>query len=68
MELTTQIISPKVSTIVEVRGSGTTIIEQMLTMTYILDRVSVYLADLNGVDPTEISTINFLKNKLAEKQ
>lgn len=67
MELTTQIVSPKVSTTVEVRGTGETIIEQMLTMTYILDRVSVYLADLNGVDPTEISTINFLKNKLAEK-
>jgi glucose/mannose-6-phosphate isomerase len=68
IELSKEIIFPKVETILEVSGIGTSLIQEILTMTYILDRVSVYLADLRQIDPMEIETINFLKGKLAEKR
>jgi glucose/mannose-6-phosphate isomerase len=68
VELSKEIIFPKVETIMEVSGIGTSLIQEMITMTYILDRVSVYLADLREIDPMEIGTINFLKGKLAERK
>lgn len=38
----------------------------MLTLTYLGDWISVYLAFLNGRDPSEIDNINYLKAELAK--
>lgn len=54
--------------VLELRAVGSSLIEQMITTIYILDRVSVYLADARKVDPTEIPTIIWLKKMLAEKK
>lgn len=67
MELSKEIIYPKVTEILELKGIGNSLIAEMMTMTYILDWVSVYLADMREIDPTEIGTINFLKGRLAER-
>ena len=49
----------------EVRAEGTTVLQRMLSMLYFGDFVSVYLALLVGVDPTEIAGIDLLKAELA---
>jgi hypothetical protein len=67
MELIKEVIASLVDEIVELKSIGDTLIEQMITSIYILDRVSVYLADVRHVDATEIPTIIWLKKKLAEK-
>jgi glucose/mannose-6-phosphate isomerase len=38
----------------------------MLSLIHFGDYVSFYLAMLNGVDPTPVETIVFLKRRLAE--
>ena len=67
IELTKEIIWPLVDEIIELQAIGSSLIEQMMTTIYILDRVSVYLADHRHVDPTEIPTITRLKTMLAKK-
>ena len=61
MELIKEVIAPLVDEIVELQSIGETLIEQMITSIYVLDRVSVYLADARHVDATEIPTIIWLK-------
>ena len=41
-----------VDEIIELQAIGSSLIEQMMTTIYILDRVSVYLADHRHVDTT----------------
>lgn len=64
MELSKKIISEKVEKISELKAFWTTLLEQLFSLIYITDRVSVYLADKRKVDPTEIEIINFLKSEL----
>ena len=49
------------------KAEGSNVLSQMLGMVLMGDYVSYYLAMLNGVDPTEITAINHLKNKLAQR-
>jgi glucose/mannose-6-phosphate isomerase len=48
------------------RGRGENRLAQMLSLIHFGDYVSFYLAMLNGVDPTPVETIAFLKRRLAE--
>lgn len=48
-----------------VQARGDSGLEQMLSMIYIGDLASYYLALLNDVDPTEIDAITYLKQRLA---
>jgi glucose/mannose-6-phosphate isomerase len=48
------------------RARGNTLLERMLSLTYLGDFVSLYLAALNGVDPENIDWINELKGELAK--
>lgn len=54
---------PKANTI-ELRGSN--IVEQMLWGSVLADFVSIYVAILNGVDPTPVDLIEKLKDELAK--
>jgi len=47
-------------------GRGKSRLAQMLSLIHFNDYVSFYLAMLNGVDPTPVRTIAFLKQRLAE--
>jgi glucose/mannose-6-phosphate isomerase len=49
-----------------VAARGETLLAQMLSLVYLGDWVSLYLARLNGVDPADIGWIDRLKEKLAE--
>ena len=50
------------------RGRGESRLAQMLSLIHFDDYVSFYLAMLNGVDPTPVETIAFLKRRLAEAE
>ncbi len=50
------------------QGRGVSKLAQMLSLIHFNDHVSFYLAMLNGVDPTPVETIVFLKRRLAEAQ
>jgi glucose/mannose-6-phosphate isomerase len=49
-----------------VQAAGTTLLEKLLTLTYLGDFVSLYLAALNEVDPENIDSINVLKSELGK--
>ncbi len=49
---------------VEVQGQGDEALSQALSLLYLGDWVSVYLALLNGVDPTPVQVIQELKHRL----
>jgi glucose/mannose-6-phosphate isomerase len=49
------------------KAEGTTPLSHMMGLVFVGDYVSYYLAMLNGIDPTHIKSINFLKNSLAGK-
>ena len=48
------------------RGRGESRLAQMLSLIHFGDYVSFYLAMLNGVDPTPVESIAFLKRRLAD--
>lgn len=49
-----------------VAATGETLLEKLLSLTYLGDFVSLYLATLNQVDPEDIGSINILKNELSQ--
>lgn len=50
----------------EVYAEGTTVLEQLMDITFLGDFVSLYLAFLNEVDPQDIDYIDRLKSELAK--
>lgn len=50
------------------QARGGPLLERMLSLAYLGDFVSLYLAALNGVDPENIDAINTLKSELAQVQ
>jgi hypothetical protein len=52
----------------EVWAEGTSLFERLLTLTYLGDFVSLYLAYLNRVDPYTIDYIDLLKAELKKQQ
>jgi len=51
----------------ELHGEGEGGLAQALSLLYLGDWVSVYLALLNGVDPTPVAPISELKERLARE-
>ena len=66
MKITTDIYKEKCSSIIAVESDAETKLERIFELTYLGDWMSFYLAILNGVDPTPVEAINYLKNKLSE--
>ncbi len=67
IEITKQIVSPKVHKIVEIQAIGKHKLAKMLSSMYIGDFASIYLAVLRNVDPTPTRTIAHLKRKIKNK-
>lgn len=65
VQVTTELIRDKAD-IHTVTARGCDLFEQILSLTYLGDYVSLYLAALNGVDPETIGGINVLKQRLSE--
>ncbi|MDQ6859387.1 MAG: hypothetical protein M3Z65_10360, partial [Chloroflexota bacterium] len=45
---------------------GASMLSEVLQMTYFTDYVSFYVALLNGADPSPVTSIDFLKDRLAK--
>ena len=67
IEITKNIVAPKVSKILEIKAIGQHKLTRMLSSMYIGDLASVYLALLKGVDPTPTKTIVHLKREMRKR-
>lgn len=67
MEVTKHILHGRVPDIIEVWGSGSSNLACIASLVYIGDMCSLYLAELRGVDPGDISIIDKLKEELDAK-
>ena len=68
MDVTRSIINKVAKDVIEVSSTGSSLLSRIFSLIYIGDMVSFYLAILNGVDPTPIKRIDYLKAKLKEKR
>ena len=64
-DINKEIIEPKSGKLMEVWAKGTSKIAQLMYLLHLADWVSVYLAELNSVDPTPVQVIDYLKNALS---
>ncbi len=63
-ELTKEIISSKAAAIHEVWSEGESLLSRVMSLIYLGDYVSLFLAYLNEVDPTPVEVIDYFKSKL----
>jgi glucose/mannose-6-phosphate isomerase len=68
MDITKDLIKKEGVEVAEVWSQGEDLLGRMLSLIYIGDFVSLYLAILYGIDPTPVDRVTFLKNKLAENK
>ncbi|MBF9252928.1 bifunctional phosphoglucose/phosphomannose isomerase [Pontibacter sp. 172403-2] len=66
MELSTPVFKQRVGDVMTIEAAGATFLEQAFYLVHLFDWVSVYLAELNGVDSETNNTINNLKDKLSK--
>jgi glucose/mannose-6-phosphate isomerase len=66
MEITRDIIKDAVYKVDEVRSAGGSKLSRLFSLIYIGDYASVYLAFLNGTDPSPVTKIDYLKDQLAK--
>lgn len=62
--LTKEIVGRKTKHIFELQAKGTSLIEETFYLIHIIDWASIYLAELNNVNPVEIKAIEYLKSSL----
>ncbi|MHA1716211.1 MAG: SIS domain-containing protein, partial [Promethearchaeota archaeon] len=67
LDYTRNIIANKAKHILELQPLGNSRLAKMLSLIYIGDFISVYLALLNNKDPTPVNYIQSLKNELKQK-
>jgi glucose/mannose-6-phosphate isomerase len=64
-DLTVQIVGRRAGSLREVWSEGKSPMARLFSIIYLGDFVSLYLAFLNGVDPTRIDAIDYLKKELS---
>lgn len=67
VDITKSIIKKQNIHMTEVHSQGKGLLSRILSLLYIGDFVSFYLAILNGVDPTPVEKISYLKEQLTAK-
>jgi len=66
-EVTRDLISDKAKRVVEVFPEGDFLLANMLSVMYIVDVASIYLAVMNNIDPLSMKSISSLKSQLAAR-
>jgi len=66
IDITKDILSKKGIKVVEIFSKGEGLLSRIISLIYIGDMVSFYLAILNGVDPTPVDRVTYLKKELAK--
>jgi len=65
-EITKKIIKSYASDVLEVRSEGRSLLARIMSLVYLGDWVSFYLAILNKQNPTPVKAIEYLKGELAK--
>ena len=65
-EITRKIIKTYASDVLEVWSEGRSLLARIISLVYVGDWVSYYLAILNKQNPTPVKVIEYLKNELAK--
>ncbi len=66
LDITKEVASAKTKTYIEINSKGTSRIQRAMYLILMGDWISVYLAELNQVDPIEVRVIDHLKAELAK--
>ncbi len=66
MDITKSIAGEFAATVIDAESEGASTLARMFSLIYLGDWVSYYLAILNGVDPTPVKVIDYLKSELAK--
>lgn len=64
-DLTVDIVRRRAGVVHEIWSEGSSRLARLFSIIYLADFVSLYLALLNGVDPTRIDAIDYLKRELS---
>lgn len=67
MKICESIFEKKCGSVLEIKATGNSLIEQSIYLIHLFDWVSVYLAELNNIDPFPVDVINYLKEELAKR-
>lgn len=65
-KLCREVIGEKTAHVMSIQGKGSSLIEESFYFIHIIDWASLYLAELNKVDPIEIKVIDYLKGSLSK--
>jgi len=66
MDITKRVLAEHTAHITEVWSEGTSPLTRMFSLVYLGDWVSFYLAILQGIDPTPVKVIDYLKEELSK--
>jgi len=66
MEITRRLIEQSGAPVIDVAAEGKSLLARFFSLICLGDMISVYLAVLNGVDPTPVEKIEYLKNHMAQ--
>ena len=66
MDITTSILKKERFRVLEIESQGKNFLERMLALVYIGDFASFYLSIINGINPTPVERITYLKKQLAK--
>lgn len=66
MDINKEIIGKYTKNLIEVRSEGSSLLARMFSLVHLGDWTSYYLAILNGVDPTPVKVIDYLKSELGK--
>jgi glucose/mannose-6-phosphate isomerase len=67
-DLTRDLIHERAGSLHEVWSEGDSLLARVLSVTFLGDFVSLYLAYLNGIDPTPVEVIDYLKKSLSPEE
>ncbi|MBN2453360.1 MAG: bifunctional phosphoglucose/phosphomannose isomerase [Candidatus Omnitrophica bacterium] len=67
MDIVRKIIKSRGVEVIEVNSRGRGLLARILSLVYIGDYVSLYLAVLNGCDPTPVESIAYLKREVSRR-
>lgn len=66
MDISKEIIAKQTHTVIEIFSKGQSLVEKSMYFTHLGDWISLYLAELKPVDPSEIKVIDFLKTEMGK--
>ncbi|MBL7070766.1 MAG: bifunctional phosphoglucose/phosphomannose isomerase [Candidatus Omnitrophica bacterium] len=67
MDITKDILGEKGVKIIDINSRGKGLLGRIMSLVFIGDVISFYLAILNGIDPTPVDKVTYLKNELAKE-